>query len=372
MEEKALKRVRNSSLELLRILCMFFIVFHHFMLNCAFPKYQVDALNGSDAALGTALVFNGFFCIAVNCFILITGFFGLKFKVRGFFKLFFVCAFYSLLGYLIHLYLDGAHLGRSILDYSLFALSHSKWWFINCYMVLFFTAPLLNAGINQLTKKEYLRVILLLTIINVYFGFYGGMAGFNQYGYCAAQFVYIYVIGGYLRRFVPTDWAGRKRWTLLAVSCVFALLVGVVANVETFITHKDLDAFYYNNPLVVAASVSFFLFMSSFRFHNMVINRLATGVVAVYLFQDQHYIGPRWIYPTVSNLLLGWKEKLVSFSDVITISKEFAFLFILSFLFLLSVLLFDQFRSLLMTPVWWLYDKIELHLTKRFCVSDNH
>lgn len=364
MDQKALKPVRNSSLELLRILCMFFIVFHHFMLNCAFPKYEVDALSGSDVALGTALTLNGFFCIAVNCFILITGYFGLKFKVRGFFKLFFVCAFYSLLGYLIHLYLDGSHIGRSVLDYSLFALSNSRWWFINCYLVLFFTAPLLNIGINQLPKKEYLRIILLLTIINVYFGFFGGRVGYNQYGYCVAQFVYLYVIGGYMRRFLTLEWIKKKRWGLLVFTFGFALLVGMEAIIETFVTHSELKAFYYNSPLVVAASVSFFLFMSSFHFQNKTINWLATGAVAVYLFQEQPYIGYHWLYPSVSKLLADWKSGAASFLGSVSISKEFAFLFLLSFVFVLAILLFDHIRALLMIPVWRVYDIIEHRLSK--------
>lgn len=364
MDQKALKPVRNSSLELLRILCMFFIVFHHFMLNCAFPKYEVDALNGSDVALGTALTLNGFFCIAVNCFILITGYFGLKFKVRGFFKLFFVCAFYALLGYLLHLYLDGSHIGRSVLDYSLFALSNSRWWFINCYLVLFFTAPLLNIGIEQMTKKEYLRVILLLTIINVYFGFFGGRVGYNQYGYCVAQFVYLYVIGGYLRRFVSVDSIQKKRWVSLALAIVFSLLVGLEANIETFVSHSELKAFYYNNPLVVIASVFFFLFIASFHFHSKVVNWLATGAVAVYLFQEQPYIGYHWLYPSVSDLLVEWKSGAASFLGSISISKEFAYLFLLSFVFVLAILLFDHIRALLMIPVWRVYDIIEHRLSK--------
>lgn len=364
MAKELIQVKRNSSIELLRVLCMFFIVFHHFMIHCAFPDYESDVLNDLDGALGVALVLNGFFCVAVNCFVLITGYYGLKFKLRGFLRLYLVCAFYSLIGYFVHLYVDNASIGRSILNYSLFALTNSKWWFINCYVVLLFSAPLLNVAINAMSKELYVKVLLLLTIVNVYFGFVGGAYCYNQYGYDVQQFVFIYVIGGYLRRFVDVDnfKLHRSKYLLVFVFCSIA--VGLMAIVETFVAHSELKAYYYCNPFIVVSAVSLFGYMLSFSFYNKTINRLAFGALAVYLFQEQYYIGQGWLYPMVSKLLLQWNQSYNFTSNFALVACEFGILLTFSMLFVLALLLFDQFRVLVMKPVWFVYDKIEPHLYK--------
>lgn len=361
---------RNSSIELLRILCMFFIVFHHFMIHCAFPNYETDAVNGFDGALGVALMFNGFFCVAVNCFVLITGYYGLKFKLRGFLKLYLACAFYSLIGYFVHLYVDNASIGRSVLNYSLFALTNSKWWFINCYVVLLFSAPLLNAAINAMSKELYLKVLILLTIVNVYFGFVGGSYCYNQYGYNVQQFVFMYVISGYLRRFVGVDKVKLNRPKCLLVFVFCSIAIGLMAIIETFVTRGEFKAFYNNNPFIVVSAVSLFCYMLSFSFYNKTINRLAFGALAVYLFQDQYYIGYEWLYPMVSQWLLRWNQSCNFSSNFVLVACEFGILMCFSMFFVMVLLLFDQFRILVMKPVWFVYDRIEPGLYKtKLCIK---
>ena len=359
MEKKLMQVKRNSSIELLRVLCMFFIVFHHFMINSAFPNYKTDALNGFDGSLGVALVLNGFFCVSVNCFILITGFYGLKFKLRGFVRLYLVCAFYSLIGYLIHLYIDNVSLGKSILHYSLFALTNSKWWFINCYVVLLFSAPLLNVAINAMSKELYLKILLLLAIVNVYFGFIGGTYCYNQYGYNVQQFVFMYVIGGYLRRFVDVDKLKLHRPKCLLVFVCCSIAVGLMAVIENFVARSELKAYYNCNPFIIVAAVSFFAYVLTFNFYNRTINKLALGAVAVYLFQEQNYIGAGWLYPMVLKWLSQWNQTCNLSSDFVLVACEFGLLTVLSLFFVLALLLFDQFRMLVMKPVWMIYDTIE-------------
>ena len=97
-----------------------------------------------------------FFYIGVNGFVLISGFFGIKFKITGLYKLFIQCAFYGLVGYLIHLYVDGAHIGRSIFNNCITVFSFPPgWWFIQCYLYLYMCAPLLNSAIAWMGKQQY-------------------------------------------------------------------------------------------------------------------------------------------------------------------------------------------------------------------------
>ena len=338
---------RNSNLELLRIICMFFIVLHHFLLYSAFPEYGTDVVNGSALSLSLAQLLNGFLCVAVNCFVLISGYFGIKFKVKKLFSLYLMCAFYGLIGYLCHLWSGGYHFGRSVLNHTLFVFSHSRWWFINCYLVLFFMSPFLNKAVANLSHKSYLSCLILFTVLNVYFGFLWGTVNFNQYGYSSAQFVYLYIIGGYVRRFWNADFLkeNRRKWAWGFV--VLSFITGLVAIILHRTGHSCLKAFYYNNPLVLCSSVCFFCLFSSLDFKSRYINSLASGILAAYLIQSNEFLGGDMLFPFLKDTLMAIHPG---------IGVEWIILFVLSLVFVFFTISFDKLRAFFMIPVWWLYD----------------
>ena len=165
---KAFAQPRQSNIELLRLLCMFLIVLQHVIKSAVYPEIQTDGLWTAGSYIGAFSL--GFVCIAVNCFILISGYFGIKFKLRHLVNLYTICAFYNLIAYGIHIGLDDAHIGKSLILNTLFPFSHSTWWFINCYVQLFFLSPLLNIAISHLSKQSHLFIIVLMAIINTYLG----------------------------------------------------------------------------------------------------------------------------------------------------------------------------------------------------------
>ena len=90
-------------MELLRLVLMFFIVMHHCLIKCGVMNAGFD--NGENLDLLAAFL-DPFFFVGVNCFVLISGYFGIEFKFKGLYKLFVQCAFYALLFYLLHLLLN--------------------------------------------------------------------------------------------------------------------------------------------------------------------------------------------------------------------------------------------------------------------------
>ena len=77
---------RDSNIELLRLVCMLFILLHHFIVH------------GSEFVTAPSVwltIMNSFLVIAVDCFVLISGYFGIKAKWKGFIHLYVLCAFYS-------------------------------------------------------------------------------------------------------------------------------------------------------------------------------------------------------------------------------------------------------------------------------------
>ena len=148
-----LKEQRKSNMELLRLVLMFFILMHHYLMKGG--GLNAGFYEGEDLDLMAAF-WDPFFYVGVNCFVLISGFFGIDFKFKGFFKLFRQCVFYGLLFYLLHLYLDNAKFGRSVIDNSLLVLSTPPgWWFIRVYVCLYLLSPVLNKAIENINQIQF-------------------------------------------------------------------------------------------------------------------------------------------------------------------------------------------------------------------------
>lgn len=106
--------VRQSNIELLRLVVMGMIVLHHFIFhglslyrNLAFG--EAPLMDANDTKL--ALIADSFLICGVNVFILISGWFSIKFKAKSFVKLFAVCSFFAVLGWGIYLAVNDIPMG---------------------------------------------------------------------------------------------------------------------------------------------------------------------------------------------------------------------------------------------------------------------
>ena len=93
---------RNSNLELLRIVAMLMVTMLHFNA-CA----NVDLMSFPDGMLCQykwAFMIESFCIVAVNCFVLMSGYFGIKLKGRSVLKLYLQCFVMGLLAYLLYIW----------------------------------------------------------------------------------------------------------------------------------------------------------------------------------------------------------------------------------------------------------------------------
>lgn len=197
---------RDSNMELLRIIAMWMITIHHFLVNAGMTYSGIAGRAPLAPGYEWATMLNGFVYIGVNCFILISGYYGIKFKWKGLFKLWLFCAFYELCSPIISHLLHGDPISiMQTLHDTIFCFSFSHNWFIMCYVCLYFLSPLLNSARDNMDKRKYLIVLGLLTILTLYFGYWRHVVFWNPDGYSVANFVYVYLIGGYIQKYVRTD-----------------------------------------------------------------------------------------------------------------------------------------------------------------------
>ena len=336
---------RDSNMELMRIVCMFFILVHHFIIHVFYPNLSI---RDGDLNLYRAvcILMNGFTYVGVNCFILISGYYGIKFKVRSLFNLYCICAFYALLLQAMNWGVCGLPFDRNAVYSVILPFTHTQWWFIKCYVALFLLSPLLNKAIENLDDKEFGWVLLLMAVVNVYFGYYWHQH--NVDGYNLEQFVFVYLIGGFLRK-VPFERLSKNRALLLYVLCAMLWSGITILSVKRRIPHWI--SFHYNNPLVLLASIGFFVYFTKLDFHKGWINAVASSVLAAYLIQDVQG-------GVVYSLADRFRNDVMALvgSEMWSISAIVAFVILGSIVVLATAIAIDRFRMLLMIPVWKIYN----------------
>ena len=153
---------RQTGPELLRIIAMLLIVFHHFAKHGGIEYTTFSANN----AYLNIVEFGG--KIGVNVFIIITGYFSCtsKFSFKKVFKLLFAVEFYSICLMVVSL-LTGAQEFRIMLFVKGFLplLFGDGYWFVTIYIILYILTPFLNEGIKRVSRTFLGFVICSLLLI---------------------------------------------------------------------------------------------------------------------------------------------------------------------------------------------------------------
>ncbi|MDE7339473.1 MAG: acyltransferase [Lachnospiraceae bacterium] len=192
------KAARNPNHELLRLLAMYMIVFIHANIYLgAFCEGRLwTFFNG---------MVNGICNIGVSCFILISGYYGVKFSIRKFVKMECMMITYSLLetAFLFWMapeQMQGAALLEQLIK-SFLPFITRKYWFYSAYVCLLFLSGYLQKFIDCLDRETFKRLLLLLlTLFSVLpTVFYFEQIPDNGKG--LVQMLMVYMIGRYIRMY---------------------------------------------------------------------------------------------------------------------------------------------------------------------------
>lgn len=346
------KSKRDSNIELMRIIMMLMILIHHVICH---GIYSVDSIlchvGPVNSTMAIALVVNSFCYIGVNGFILISGYYGITFKLRSLLNLYLICAFYSFIMHGIEIFVWGTKeicLG-TIKDVVLVFSQQDYWWFIRCYVILYLMSPMLNKALNIFDKKEFQITLVLLTIANLYFGYWWGR--YNENGYNVAQFVYMYVIGRYIGRFIDLNSKDLSRKRMLMTYVLFMFIYSALSICSHYVGISHWKSFPYNNPLLILGAVAFLLFMLSFHFNSLLINRIAKSCLSIYLLQNFDLM--KRSSSCIQGLIgINWEQE----EGVLIVFSLLLYLIGFALVFASISVLFDQVRLLLTSPIMHWYD----------------
>ena len=271
---KPLKVPRRSSLELLRIICMFFIVAHHFSVHGQYGDMEMSFFNefikhvlGAGGKLG------------VNVYVLISGYFLInsKFNVKRIIKTVLLTSFYSSIIYLIiALSTPGVSLSAGEFFESLFAIKNDEYWFVTCYVAMAILSPFINKLIHALGEKEHIILIVVLLLMQSALPHRDPYFNFSS----TAWFITLYIIAGYLRLYPKKAFSNKR------VVGILSLVLCTVLGLWSATTKMS-------NIVCLFTSVVLFLFFNSLNIKtNRIINLISKTTFGIYLIHDNNYLRP--------------------------------------------------------------------------------
>ena len=290
---------RDSSIELLRLALMYLIVIHHGIvhgLNLVELRFP-DCLIHENDFFSTCLI-NSLCIVAVNAFILISGFFSIKTTKSKFIKL--VClVFISTLLFNTSYFLIQGNIRRVFS--SLLIISHSRYWFIVDYLVLMVLAPAINLFFDSFTQKKQGLFVVALLFITCYLGFFWHFEA-NVNGYTVFQFITLYAVGRYIHK-------NQIHINEFPAVLIYLLCSISIALLMLFLHKSGNDSYawsltHYNNPILIISAIAFFFIFKNLKIQNRRINRLSTSSLFIYLFTSSALV-ESWYYPFVRSAYLA-------------------------------------------------------------------
>lgn len=302
---------REWGIDLLKIVAMLFIVADHIV------SWGGWGLCAEQTGLKGAVLaeLNGVCLLAVNCFVLASGWVMCRkeFKIGRILKLWCEVEFYCLLVLLVCkiAFPEVAISGRDWL-FCLLPLTMNRYWFFTQYVGLFFLMPILNAAINNLSRKQLIVILSVGFALFVFHPFFLKNDMFIVHrGYSVLWFAYLYLLAGTISVHrildrIPTSGAAAgivvggfgSYWAILLAK-LFNQRMGLTTNLALF------DA--YNSPFLLLGSVSMLLLFSRLKIQNDLllkgISFVAPGVFSVYIIHSHHYF----------RVMTNWNETWTNF-----------------------------------------------------------
>lgn len=271
---------RLSNIELLRILLMYMIVILHFVGHNALSANNDFHL--VDKNWISANLMESFSCCAVDCFVLISGYFTIRFRLSKLVVFLLPITFYELcISILFYKY------------YGAISFTPFNYWFVKPYFLLMLVSPILNEGLRHLERYKIMYFCLICILLS-----YCNTPLSEGAGKTFQIFVLLYTLGysvSHYKRFS----GGGKFWCV--VFSVASLLIFVQTYALELLGHYrgvQSMSYNYNNILVIVAAVALLIFFTTLNIHSRIINWIGSSAFFVYIISENcnMYMHPYGIY----------------------------------------------------------------------------
>ncbi|MBR5920577.1 MAG: acyltransferase family protein [Bacteroidales bacterium] len=324
---------RQSGMELLRIIAMFLVlVVHAGFFSLGSPSFE-DVHTNSLSSF-TRIFFQSLSIGCVDMFVLLSGWFGIRPKKKGFLSFVYQCAFFLFGIYAVCLVFGLSPLNKKGIAGCLLLLNWN--WFIKAYLLLYILSPVLNAFIDSSTEKQHRMVLIAFFLFQTFYSWFSDAAIFFEKGYSTISFIGLYMLARYASKYKERVLTWKRCWYL----CFFIVSVLLLALLYYLASYYRVDILRtrmlrYDNPLVILSAFSFVVYFSKLSFKSTIVNWIAASSFAVFLLHTNPNLCKTYFTPAIRYLFK-------TFSGVECLL--FIFLF-LTAIYLLAIVL-DQIRKL--------------------------
>lgn len=305
-----MSRMRNSNIELLRILSMLFITLHHFSLWAQGPRSDALIANNQLVDAFYSLFYLPLGDIGVYAFIMITGFYmgtknyNEKRTLLKAISVYLQLYFYSFLFLLLAIVKDWSLTENSSVYKSLLPFTFNHYWFVTAYILLMLFLPYINKAILNLNKKRFSYLLFILIGSCSIFPLINNNVASESVG--LGILITAYLVGVFIRKFVETP----SKNNYIIGSALFILNLAIIYGKMYFdITiSKNRYTNIYTGFFALMCAVGLFLIFVNFKSrYSKIINHFAKHVFAIYLITENVYALPklwsRFYFNDIDNLI---------------------------------------------------------------------
>ena len=304
---------RNSNIELLRIIAMLLVMVGHADFRAFGAPSFSDIANDPSGSFVRFLI-QAASGISVNVFVLISGWFGIRVKLDKILSLLFQVFFFGSLIAIVMVLVGGGN-GA---DLRKTATLGGSYWFVKSYLLLYMFAPLLNMFVENVSKKQLGRFLILFIAFEMYFGWLTDTKWFD-YGYSPLSFMGLYLLARYLKSYWDLDTYNRYAY-LITYGVVTVLVAACSMLVPTHLFYV------YSSPALILASVSFLFFFCRIELKSKLVNSVAASCFAAYLLHAH----PMFFDAVYIKSIVNWYMSLYISKFLLCTSLFITLLFIVS------------------------------------------
>ena len=321
-------KVRNSNLELYRIIVMLLIVAHHYVVNSGLTSIG-GPISSDPTSLKSLflLLFGAWGKTGINCFVLITGYFMCKSQItlKKFMKLFLQVMFYKIVISTIFWISSYDPLTLEGLVKTLIPIRTLGTGFTAAFLLFFLFIPFLNILVKNMNEKQH---ILLLGLVSFTYIFLGTVPFFSVTMNYVSWFMVLYIIASYIRLYPKQIFNNTKLWAFVSVVLIIIASLSVI--VCAYISKEiDRSLWYYfvqdsNTLLAVLIGVSTFLFFKDLKMkHHPAINKISATCFGVLLIHANSDTMRRWLWKDVLDNVGMYSSSLLFLHSVLSVLGVF-------------------------------------------------
>lgn len=257
MEKTKTTKLRQTNIELLRIFSMLMVLVIHYNVGINGQTTHEMVMTEPLKFVGIASLKSLSF-ICVNCFIIISGYFEIRWKWKSLCNYLFQIAFWGGMIHIIAVSLGMTNFSiQRIANNMLLFLVRGNWFFVS-YLALYMLAPIMNAYIEKVETRQLGWMVLAFYSFQTLFGWiFKNCIEFSQ-GLTFVSFMGLYLLGAYLKRsdLKCFGWKSSRDLAMYAGVGAICVIISMISNYIGF----EKDIYSYISPLQILQTIYLFLF----------------------------------------------------------------------------------------------------------------